>query len=59
MIAFIDAHRAVHGGEPICRVLLIALSTYHAYAARRADPEGASPLAKRRGGERGYPAGLE
>ena len=38
MIAFIDAHRAVHGVEPICRVLPIAPSTYHAHAARRADP---------------------
>jgi len=27
MIAFIDAHRAVHGVEPICRVLQIAPST--------------------------------
>src|SRR6478672_10058244 len=38
MIAFIDAHRARHGVEPICRVLPIAPSTYHAHAARRADP---------------------
>jgi transposase InsO family protein len=38
MIAFIDEHRALHGVEPICRVLPIAPSTYHAYAARRADP---------------------
>src|SRR3954454_19087427 len=37
MIAFIDAHRAVYGGEPICRVLPIAPSTYCAHAARRAD----------------------
>ena len=28
MIAFIDEHRAVHGVEPICRVLPIAPSTY-------------------------------
>ena len=28
MIAFIDEHRAVHGVEPICKVLPIALSTY-------------------------------
>ena len=41
MIAFIDAHRAVHGGEPICRVLPIAPSTYHAHAARWADPSKA------------------
>ncbi|MFD0939007.1 IS3 family transposase, partial [Methylobacterium trifolii] len=38
MIAFIDDHRAVNGVEPICRVLSIAPSTYHAHAARRADP---------------------
>ena len=38
MIAFIDTHRAVYGVEPICRVLPIAPSTYHAHAARRADP---------------------
>ncbi len=29
MIAFIDEHRAVHGVEPICKVLPIAPSTYH------------------------------
>ena len=28
MIAFIDEHRAVHGVEPICKVLPIAPSTY-------------------------------
>jgi len=38
MIAFIDDHRALYGVEPICRVLPIAPSTYHAHAARRADP---------------------
>jgi putative transposase len=38
MIAFIDEHRALHGVEPICRVLPIAPSTYHAHAARRTDP---------------------
>jgi transposase InsO family protein len=38
MIAFIDEHREVHGVEPICRVLPIAPSTYHAHAARQADP---------------------
>ena len=38
MIAFIDAHRAVHGGEPICKVLPIAPSTYYAHTARKADP---------------------
>jgi putative transposase len=29
MIAFIDAHRAVYGVEPICRILPIAPSTYY------------------------------
>jgi putative transposase len=38
MITFIDEHRALHGVEPICRVLPIAPSTYHAHAARRTDP---------------------
>jgi putative transposase len=38
MIAFIDDHREAYGVEPICRVLPIAPSTYHVYAARRADP---------------------
>lgn len=47
MIAFIDAHREVYGVEPICRVLPIAPSTYHAHAARRADPTKLSERAKR------------
>src|ERR1700720_2461002 len=38
MIAFIDDPRAAYGVEPICRVLPIAPSTYHAHAAKRADP---------------------
>ena len=53
MIAFIDDHRAVYGVEPICRVLPIAPSTYHAHAARRADPAAAlGPRAARRGSAR-------
>ena len=47
MIAFIDDHRGAHGVEPICRVLRIAPSTYHAHAARRADPAKASARARR------------
>jgi transposase InsO family protein len=47
MIAFIDEHRAVHGVEPICRVLPIAPSTYPVHAARRADP-GRLPARARR-----------
>ena len=47
MIAFVDDHRAVHGVEPICRVLPIAPSTYHAHVARRANPAKAAPRARR------------
>ena len=47
MIAFINDHREVYGVEPICRVLPIAPSTYHAHAARRADPAKASPRTRR------------
>jgi putative transposase len=47
MIAFIDDHRGSYGVEPICRVLPIARSTYHAQAAQRVDPAKASPRARR------------
>lgn len=47
MIAFIDDHRVAHGVEPICRVLAIAPSTYHAHVARRADPSRCSERARR------------
>jgi transposase InsO family protein len=46
MIAFIDDHRGVYGVEPICRVLPIAPSTYHARVMQRADPAKASPRAR-------------
>ncbi len=46
MIAFIDDHREVYGVEPICKVLPIAPSTYHAHVAGRADPAKASPRAR-------------
>jgi putative transposase len=46
MIAFIDDHREVHGVEPICKVLPIAPSTYHAHVAKRVDPERLSAQAK-------------
>ncbi|GKT27256.1 hypothetical protein AVHM3334_22970 [Acidovorax sp. SUPP3334] len=39
MKQFIDEQRDVHGVEPICRVLPISPSTYHAHAARMADPQ--------------------
>jgi transposase InsO family protein len=47
MIAFIDDQRDAYGVEPICRVLPIAPSTYHAHAARRIDPGKASARARR------------
>jgi putative transposase len=47
VIAFIDDHRGAYGVEPICKVLRIAPSTYHAHAARRADPAKASARARR------------
>ena len=47
MIAFIDAHREVHGVEPICRVLPIAPSTYHERAAHGRDPDRAPTRQKR------------
>ena len=46
MIAFIDEHRAVHGVEPICKVLPIAPSPYHAHDACRTDPKRASARAR-------------
>ena len=47
MISFVDAYRDKHGVEPICKVLPIAPSTYHAHVARRARPETAPPRVKR------------
>ncbi|OAN59939.1 transposase [Sphingomonas sp. TDK1] len=47
MVSFIDAHRAVYGVEPICRVLPIAPSTYHAHVARRMEPTRRSARARR------------
>ncbi|MGH7634366.1 MAG: IS3 family transposase [Gemmatimonadaceae bacterium] len=38
MVAFIDAHRATYGVEPICAQLPIAPSTYYEQQARIADP---------------------
>jgi len=52
MKAFIDEHRDAFGIEPICRVLPIAPSTYHAHAARRADPSRMSARAQRDAGLR-------
>ncbi len=47
MVSFIDAHRKVYGVEPICRVLPIAPSTYHAHAARRIEPTRRSARVRR------------
>ena len=47
MKAFIDEHRDAYGVEPICKVLPIAPSTYHAHAAQRADPARLPARAKR------------
>ena len=38
MVAFVDAHRAAYGVEPICAVVPIAPSTYYEHKARQADP---------------------
>ena len=52
MIAFIDDHREAYrleprsGSRPICRLLPIAPSTYHARVAQRVDPAKASPRAR-------------
>ena len=47
MIAFIDDHRKAYGVEPICRVLPIAPSTYHAHVAQRIDAGKRSARARR------------
>jgi len=47
MIAFIDDHRDAYGVEPICKVLPIAPSTYHARVAQRFDPAKLSARAQR------------
>lgn len=46
MIDFIDDHRGAHGVEPICKVLPIAPSTYHAHVAKRRDPAKLSARAR-------------
>ena len=47
MIAFIDENRDEYGVEPICEVLPIAPSTYHAGKARERAPETAPPRVQR------------
>ncbi len=39
VIVFMDDHREEHGVEPMCRVLNVAPSTWHAHAARQARPD--------------------
>lgn len=47
MYAFIDAHRAAYGVEPICRVLQIAPSGYYTHRQRLTDPTRRSARAQR------------
>jgi transposase InsO family protein len=47
MKAFIDDYRSAYGVEPICKVLLIAPSTYYRHASRKANPELRSKRSKR------------
>ncbi|MES1945682.1 integrase catalytic region, partial [Salinisphaera sp. PC39] len=47
MVAFIDEHREVYGVEPICQVLPIAPSTYHAHKARERAPNRAPARVRR------------
>ena len=47
MIGFIDDHRGAYGVEPICKLLPIAPSTFHAHAARRSDPARLPARARR------------
>ena len=47
MITFIDEQRAIHGVEPICKVLPIAPSTYHERVAQRRDSLRLSARARR------------
>jgi transposase InsO family protein len=47
MVSFIDEHRKTYGVEPICAVLPIAPSTYHAHKTLQAHPERRCPRARR------------
>jgi putative transposase len=47
MVAFIDAHRDVHGVESICTLLPIAPSTYFRHKAQHAHPDRRSVRAQR------------
>lgn len=50
MISFIDDQREAHGGEPICKLLPIAPSTYFLHKARQRDPAQRSARARRDAG---------
>jgi transposase InsO family protein len=47
MVAFVDAHRAEYGIEPICAELPIAPSTYYEHKARQANPGRLPPRVQR------------
>ena len=47
MVSFIDDHREAYGVEPICAVLPIAPSKYHAHKALQIYPERRCPRARR------------
>ena len=47
MLAFIDAHRAEYGVEPICKQLPIAPSTYYEHKSRQANPSRLPPRVQR------------
>ena len=47
MVAFVDAHRDVHGVESICTLLPIAPSTYFRHKAQHAHPDRRSARAQR------------
>ena len=47
MVAFIDAHRDVHGVESICKQLPIAPSTYYELKSREVDPSRRPPRQQR------------
>jgi putative transposase len=47
MVAFVDAHRAEYGVEPICAELPIAPSTYYEHKARQVDPGRLPPRVQR------------
>ena len=47
MITFVDKYRSAYGVEPICKMLPIVPSTYHAHVHRRINPDTAPHRVKR------------